>query len=144
MKTPKLHFLDSGLVCYLLGIRRPEQLREHPLRGAIFESWVVSEIIKARSHGGLPPSLFFYRDRKGLEVDAVVDRATELLAVETKSGQTVAQDFFAALQKFVAAIQSQPHPPRVSRLVVYGGDRRQKRSEATVVPWSEIDKVDWL
>ena len=44
VKTPKLHLLDSGLACYLLGIRTPDELRHHPLRGAIFESWVVAEI----------------------------------------------------------------------------------------------------
>jgi predicted AAA+ superfamily ATPase len=142
VKTPKLHFYDSGLVCYLLGITRPEHLREHPLRGAIFESWVVSEIVKARVHRGLSPSLSFYRDRKGLEVDAILERGTELLAVETKSGQTVAEDFFAALRSFAAVL-----PPRrrtrVSAMVVYGGAQSQRRAEATVVPWTRLDSIDW-
>jgi predicted AAA+ superfamily ATPase len=65
VKTPKLHFYDSGLLCFLLGIRRAEQVREHPLRGAIFESWVVSEIVKARVHRGLPPALAFIAIGKG-------------------------------------------------------------------------------
>ena len=52
VKAPKLHFFDSGLACYLLGIREPEQLRLHPLRGAIFESWVIAEIYKAYVHRG--------------------------------------------------------------------------------------------
>ncbi len=65
VKAPKLHFFDSGLVCYLLGIREPEQLRLHPLRGAIFESWVVSEIYKSFVHSGLQPSLFHYREARG-------------------------------------------------------------------------------
>ena len=49
---PKLHFYDTGLVCWLIGIRTPEQLRTHPLRGAIFETWVVSEIVKHRMNLG--------------------------------------------------------------------------------------------
>jgi predicted AAA+ superfamily ATPase len=65
VKTPKLHFYDSGVLCFLLGIRRAEQVREHPLRGAIFESWVVSEIVKARVHRGLPPALAFIAIGKG-------------------------------------------------------------------------------
>ena len=69
VKAAKLHFFDSGLVCYLLGIREPEQLRFHPLRGAIFESWVFSEIYKGCVHRGVQPSLFHYREARGLEVD---------------------------------------------------------------------------
>lgn len=143
VKTPKLHFYDSGLLCWLLGITRPEQLREHPLRGAIFESWVIAEIVKARANRGLAPHLSFFRDRKGLEVDAVLDRGTELVAVETKSGQTVAADFFAALTTFAAALAARKRSPRVTSLVVYGGAQRQRRSEAAVVPWSKLDEVDW-
>lgn len=63
IKTPKLHFVDSGLACYLLGIHSPGQLRDHPLRGAIFETWVASEILKSRTHRGLSPSLSFFRGR---------------------------------------------------------------------------------
>ena len=64
---------DSGLLCYLLGIRRPEQLREHPLRGAIFETWVVGEVSKFRFHSGVSGELTFFRDRKGREVDLIVE-----------------------------------------------------------------------
>jgi predicted AAA+ superfamily ATPase len=52
VKMPKLHFHDTGLVCWLLGIRDSGQLRSHPLRGAIFETWVVSEIVKHRTNRG--------------------------------------------------------------------------------------------
>ena len=143
VKAPKLHFHDSGLACFLLGIRSPEQLRDHPLRGAIFETWVVSEIFKARVHHGLPPSLFFFRDRKGVEVDAVLERGDMLLAVETKSGQTVADDFFTGLTAFARQIRSRRRAPAVQRVLVYGGDGAQHRSDVDVVPWSQIDTYDW-
>ena len=68
-RRPKLHFLDSGLACWLLGIREPAQLRLHPLRGPIFDSWVVSEILKHRSNRGERGGLSFYRDRNGAEAD---------------------------------------------------------------------------
>lgn len=126
-----------------LQCEKPAQLREHPLRGAIFESWVISEIIEARANQGLPAQLFFYRDRRGLEVDGVVDLATELIAVESKSGQTVADDFFTALQAFAEVIGTRKSPPKVTRVVVYGGDRPQRRSAARVVPWGAIDQLDW-
>ena len=54
VKMPRLYFYDTGLVCWLLGIRSPEQLRTHPLRGPIFKTWVVSEIEKYRTHLGEP------------------------------------------------------------------------------------------
>ncbi len=144
VKTPKLHFYDSGLLCYLLGITRPEQVREHPLRGAIFESWVVSEIVKVRAHLGLTANITFFRDRKGLEVDAILERGADLVAVETKSGQTVAADFFNALRSFTAMLGTRKRSAaKVTALVVYGGTQQQHRSEATVIPWSKLDEVDW-
>lgn len=62
IKTPELFFYDTGLLCYLLGIRTPEQLELHPLRGPIFECWVVSEILKYHVHRGQMPQLFFHRE----------------------------------------------------------------------------------
>lgn len=143
VKTPKLHFFDTGIVCYLLGIRSADQLREHPLRGAVFETWVASEIRKARVHRGLPPAMTFFRDRKGNEVDVVVELGAELLAVETKSGQTVADDFFAGLHAF-ASIVAAARPRRRSRgVVVYGGRDTQERAAGAVVPWSMLDAQAW-
>jgi uncharacterized protein len=143
VKTPKLHFIDSGLACYLLGIRSADQLRDHPLRGAIFETWVASEILKARIHRGLPPSLSFFRDRKGTEVDLIIEDGRALLAVETKSGQTIAGDFFSGLESF-AAMALAAHPPRQPKsFLVYGGAETQKRSIAEVVSWSDLDRCRW-
>jgi hypothetical protein len=143
VKTPKLHFLDTGLVCYLLGIHSPGQLHDHPLRGAIFESWVASEILKARAHRGLRPSLSFFRDRRGVEVDLLVELGRNILAVETKSGQTVAPDFFAALQAFTSLVQSARPRRSVQSFVIYGGSEPQRRSAGTAVPWSEMDRLEW-
>ena len=144
VKSPKLHFHDSGLLCYLLGIRSPEQLEQHPLRGMVFESWVVSEIVKARSHHGLPAAdLSYYRDRGGSEVDLVLRRGADLLAVEIKSGQTVASDFFAALDSFAKALSGDPKQPRPTRLLVYAGDTPQQRSGVAVIPWSSVSDHDW-
>lgn len=144
VKTPKLHFSDSGLVCYLLDIQNPGQLRTHPLRGAIFESWVVSEIVKARSNRGVTAGLSFYRDRKGCEVDAVVSRGDEIVAVETKSGETVARDFFSGLDHFSRMLASKSRPVDLAKVLVYGGSRAQDRSEAVVLPWSEVAGYNWV
>ncbi len=134
-KNPKLHFVDSGLLCYLLGIRSPAELAQHPLRGAVFESWVVSEILKHRVHRGLPPDLHFYRDHKGVEVDLVLDTGRRLLGVEMKSGRTVASDAFAALLSFRSLAEA-------DLALVHGGDQKYDRDGVSVVPWSEVDRMD--
>ncbi|GMR08809.1 MAG: ATP-binding protein [Gammaproteobacteria bacterium] len=105
IKAPKLHFLDSGLVCYLLGIREPEQLRHHPQRGAIFESWVAAEAYKARVHNGEQPDLYHYRETRGLEIDLIIDRGEQLDAIEVKSSSTVNTEFFKNLNTFASLKQ---------------------------------------
>lgn len=143
VKTPKLHLYDSGLLCFLLGIRNPDQLREHPLRGAIFETWVASEVVKARLHRGQAASMSFYRDRKGAEVDIVVEMGRSIVAVETKSARTVAADFFTGLDAMSALIGSERRGRQFRRVLVYGGEARQQRTGVTVLPWSMVDRYDW-
>jgi hypothetical protein len=74
VKTPKLYFLDTGLAAWLLEIRDEEQLKAHPLHGALFETWAIVELIKGRANASLTSNLYFWRDRAGLEVDCVFDR----------------------------------------------------------------------
>jgi predicted AAA+ superfamily ATPase len=141
VKAPKLHFFDSGLVCYLLGIRSPDELRHHPLRGALFESWVAAEIYKARAHTGHEPRLWHFRDAKGLEVDLVVEGESSTLLIEVKSGATVPSDFFAPLEKLAERFAAQPGTRMAKKYLVYGGDSGQRRREATVMPWGEVDRI---
>lgn len=142
-KSPKLHVLDSGLVCHLLGIREPGQLATHPLRGAIFESWVVAEAYKARLHAGLPPDAYHFRDHKGQEVDLVIEGASRIVLTEVKSGATMQEDMFVALERLAALAAAKGAHQAIEQQVVYGGDSAQRRSAAAVVPWSKVADVDW-
>jgi predicted AAA+ superfamily ATPase len=137
VKTPKLHFFDTGLVCHLLGITDPEQLRHHPLRGAIFETWVASEIYKARVHRGLDANLFHVRRTRGLEVDLVVERGARPALVEMKSGATVSGDFLRPLKSLADELGD------ADSFLVYGGDMEQRRSDARVVPWHAVADQPW-
>lgn len=137
-KAPKLHFLDSGLVCYLLGIRTTQELRGHPLRGAVFESWVVAEVLKAYRNAGMTPRLSYYRDAHGLEVDLLVERGSDIVGIETKSGATLGSDAFAGLDKVASTV-----PELRERLVVYGGDESWASHGARAVPFSALDTVAW-
>jgi len=143
IKAPKLHFLDSGLVCFLLGIRTPEELLHHPLKGPIFESWVLSEVFKRRVHQGLEPRLFHYREAQGLEVDLVVDLGSRRILGEVKAGATVNQDFLRNLRRFRNALHEAPDGGEVIPRLIYGVYHRQTRTDVEVVPWTEITDLDW-
>ena len=143
VKSPKIHFLDSGLACHLLGITEPGQLRHHPLRGALFESWVVSEVLKWRLHRGLPERMFHLREARGAEVDLLVEEGDRLTAVEVKSGATVVPHFFDALDRLRDEVSvREPHLTFEPR-IVYGGEASQHRSAGTVIPWREIHEQTW-
>jgi len=141
VKAPKLHFLDTGLVCYLLQIREPGQLRFHPLRGAIFESWVVSELYKAMAHQGEQPILHHYRESRGLEMDVLVQRGDCLHAVEVKSAATAAPDFFRGFEQIAGRIQTAGLSLRLDNVVVYGGETSQQRSTARLLGWRDVTKI---
>ncbi|HPD31824.1 MAG TPA: ATP-binding protein [Phycisphaerae bacterium] len=141
VKMPKLHFLDSGLVCWLLGIRSADELRTHPLRGAVFESWVVSEILKHRVNQGEHGHLFYYRDQHGIEADLIVEQGRKLTIVEAKAGQTVTGDMLKSARR----VQEILKPLRQTEaIVIHGGSAAQSRDEVKLVPWSTIGKLEWV
>jgi hypothetical protein len=144
IKAPKLHFLDSGLMCFLLGIRSPDQLVTHPLRGAVFETWVASELYKARANRGLPGALSHYRETRGPEVDVVVETGRTLILVEAKSGATVAADFFDGLDALGTLLAPVERGRVLRKVLVYGGDRQDRIGGTQIVPWSDVPSVDWL
>jgi len=131
IKSPKIYFLDTGLLCFLLQIRSPQDLNHRAERGAVFESFVVAELIKNFLHRGNPPGITFWRDSAGHEVDVIVDTGSGLIPFETKSAQTVADDFFNALAYWRRLAGATGSPAAL----VYGGDLSFKRSGITVLPW---------
>ncbi len=134
VKTPKLYFCDTGLACWLLGIRTPAELGSHAQRGALFETWAVGELLKARYNRGLESNLYFWRDRSGNEVDVLIEEGKKLAPVEIKAGQTVASDYFRGLDRWQAMARQKSG----KAWLVYGGDKAQTRLGYNVVPWAEI------
>ena len=88
VKSPKYYFMDTGLLCFLLGIENPEQVSRDPLVGQLFENLIVMECVKTRLNSGRLPNLYFYRDSNGNEVDILFQNGRELTAIEVKSSET--------------------------------------------------------
>jgi len=134
VKTPKLYFLDVGLACWLLGIASTDLLALHPLRGALFETWVVGEFIKARFNAGQAANLYFWRDNNGLESDLLFESGDKLQPVEIKSGQTVTPDYIRAGQKAGRIAGAEALTP----WLIHGGDDDYERSGVQVKSWLSL------
>ena len=130
-KRPKLHFLDTGLVCYLLGIHSPHVLQNHPLRGAIFESFVVSELTKAFVHCGQEAPLYHWRDATGHEVDVIIDLGDRLVPIEVKSAATLGSHIFDGLRWWTGI----PSNPTEGGMLVHGGAACHEQAGFSVRPW---------
>lgn len=131
IKSPKIYFLDTGLLCYLLRIRGPGDIPVHPMKGAIFETFVLSEIYKAFAHTGEVPPLYFWRDRTGHEVDIVIDTGKKLVPIEIKSAETIDSSFFDGLKYYISLGISVSE----TGVLVHGGDALYYRENFVVRPW---------
>ncbi len=137
VKTPKLYFLDVGLMAWLLGIRDTTTLGLHASRGALFETWVVSELLKWQLNAGQPAQLYFWRDNVGQEMDVVLETPRGLQAIEIKSGATFASDWAAPVRKW-AALAGQSLPAAPMPMVVHGGTGQHERQGVLAVGWREF------
>lgn len=142
VKSPKFYFYDTGLACFFLGIAHPDQLITHPLRGQLFENWVVAEVLKSELNQLRRPRLSFLRDHQGHEVDLIIDRGDTAVAVEIKSGATVVNDYFKNLrwlQKYGLGSVVR----KIDSFVVYGGEDSQNRTSTRVESWNRLSEIDW-
>jgi predicted AAA+ superfamily ATPase len=104
IKSPKVYFVDSGLVCHLLGIDNEVALKRSAFLGPIFEGLVASEIVKAQINRGKRREIYFFRDQQGLEVDFVVPTGPDRLAlIEAKATQTLHPSMAASLLRLQEA-----------------------------------------
>lgn len=137
-KSPKLYFYDTGIVCFLLGIRNNEELFTHPLKGALFESFVMSEIFKYSYNNNKVPQLYFWRDVQGHEIDAIIEKSYDtIIPVEIKAGMTVTNDFFKGLIDW-GEISEQPN---IQSYIVYGGQENLIRTKAHIYSWKSVDAM---
>ncbi len=131
VKTPKLYFYDTGIACSLLGIRTPEQLSTHYLRGGLFENLVINEFIKASLNKGRDPNITFWRDSTGNEVDLIQTVAGKQSAYEIKSSATYSKEFFKAISKWAKLSETPPN----RCFTIYNGETTLKTSQGQVISW---------
>ncbi|MGM9768900.1 MAG: ATP-binding protein [Candidatus Cryptobacteroides sp.] len=134
VKSPKLYFYDTGLACSLLEIRNESQLDSHYLRGGLFENMVINEFLKRDFNRGQEPTLSFWRDSAGNEVDLIQTEADCQCACEIKSGTTFSKEYFKGLNywsKLSGADSGR-------KTIIYGGERSMQTSDGKVVSWEEF------
>ena len=135
VKTPKLYFIDTGLLSFLLSIKEPEQLMHHPLWGNIFETFIISELYKRVYHTGEKPPLYFWRDKTGNEVDLVVDMGTTLFPIEIKASKT----YHKKLKSSISAWLDLEGNNALKGLVLYRGENIiGKAKRVSIVPWWDL------
>ena len=136
VKTPKIYFYDTGLVCSLLKIKTEAQLAGHYVRGSLFENMVIADRIKQRLNRGENPEFFFWRDHTGNEVDLLWEEGEGVRLMEVKAAQTIHSQFFEGFEAF----RKDALVKVKSATLVYGGSKKQVRSKANVVPWAEASE----
>lgn len=137
IKSPKLFFYDTGLLCFLLNIKSAIELENHPFRGAIAENWVATEIIKSKFNIHKPRNFYFWRDNKGNEVDFIIDHGQKLIPIEVKSGHTVTSDFFKNIVYWSKIAESAAE----KGFLIYAGESDQLRTDLNIIGWKSIGKI---
>ena len=131
---PKLYFYDTGLLSYLLGIKKSSQIKIHFAKGAIFENLVIGELMKRHLHIGKEPNLYFWRDNKGKEIDLIIDDGEFITPIEIKSGSTKRSDYFNGLDYWNKISENDP----VKSFVIYGGQENQLRNNGKLISWKSM------
>ncbi len=134
VKMPKIYFYDMGLLTALLRINDDVELKNHPFRGGIFESFIISEIAKDKYNSGSLLKVYFWRDKTGHEIDCLYENKNKKIAIEIKSSRTVHSDFFNNLN-YLQKISSNFFD---KNYLVYGGNKKQIRENCTVLGWREF------
>jgi predicted AAA+ superfamily ATPase len=137
VKTPKLYFYDTGLLCHLLKITNPQSIQLHPLKGSLFENLIVAEAFKQNDHKYLHADFCFWRDASGNEVDLLVEHNDKLSIAEIKASSTIKNEYFKGLNYFGALEGSNVK----SKNLIYTGALNQKRSQLNVFSWKETGAI---
>lgn len=133
LKTPKLYFFDTGLLCHLLGLQDDAKLRASDKYGNIFENFIIAEKVKYKAHRQMDPNMFFFRDSNGLEVDLLEIKENEEVEMsEIKSGKTFKSEFLISMKKLKALDSA------LKMNLVYNGSESVTLAEYMVMNWRKL------
>lgn len=135
IKSPKIYFYDTGVASSLLRIEKSEALSTHYLYGALFENLVISEIIKCQVHRGRRPSVYYWRESNGTEIDCIIESGNKkITAIEIKGGQTFNSDFIKNLRIFPTGSEADS----VNKILIYNGRETSKIKDIKIINWKEF------
>ena len=123
IKSPKIYFYDPGLAAFLMDINNSGQIDTHPLKGNLYETMILSELVKNRFNQGMINNLLFYRDSNGNEVDVIIPSGNSYTAIEIKASKTITNSFFKGLKNFDSLQQE-----NVKKILIHSGDIIKKQS----------------
>lgn len=136
-KKPKLYFIDTGIACNLLNIKSAQEVSLHFAKGGLVESLIIADFYKQYCNIDQRPSLYFWRDYEGNEVDCVIEKALSLFPIEIKAGYTINRDYFKGFTYWQHIING----PTENNFVVYSGDKNVAWSNAQVLSWQHAGKL---
>jgi len=134
IKTPKLYFVDTGIACSLLKIGSAEALKEHYLRGGLVESFIIGDLLKQQHNLDEQPSLYFWRDKMGNELDCIIEASSYPIPLEIKASKTVTSDFLKGLNYWKSVTDT----PDAPQYLVYGGSKNHTVQKTKIVGWQSI------
>ena len=134
IKSSKLYFYDTGLACSLLGIKDVSEIDVHFAKGALFENFIISEVLKNNYNANTVKDLYFWRDNTGHEIDLIIEETHHAKFTEIKSSQTINPSYFKGLDYLYKISENENN----ERYVVYGGDEIQNRTDYTILPWNSL------
>jgi uncharacterized protein len=130
IKTPKIYFLDPGLLCYLLRITNEKDVQTNPFLGGIFETFIISELIKHYYHHDMKPPIYFWQDRSKHEIDVILENVIQRqLPIEIKSAKTVSNNFLNNINYWLK------NNTNNDGFLIYGGSNWNKRNNIQIIPW---------
>ncbi len=137
IKAPKLHFIDVGLAAFLLDIQSPQHLHNHPLRGWLFETFIVAEFLKNRFNRVKTNNLYYFRDNTGHEIDLLLDYGDKIIPIEIKSGETISDDFFKNLEFY-----ERLNKRGVGKtFLIYAGKRSWQEKNCHIISFHDLNKA---
>lgn len=138
IKSPKLYFYDTGIACSLLKLTNPEMINTHYLYGSLFENLVISEILKNQCHSGKRPSVYYWRESNGVEIDCIIEKGNnEIVAIEIKGGQTFTKDYMKNLLNFA----KNEGGIKINKMIIYAGEQATNIKDIQLIPWNMLPSI---